>query len=244
MDVFHSNWLIQMLKKTGDTPQARLLSLFDILDDWTDAPGMKVTINQHNISAPLKTYLTLEAARAGAALPEMLAVQLYFMALSAMQEKLLGINLASLVHAKNAAKALLRAQTNNNFRIARTSTNAIAASLIGALVVAGSLFLLYQPKAETPTQMALIKQRPSFQPSITIASAQSTAALISQIEQMHSGNCRLLEAIQLQDKYKSVYFQNIVCGQISTDPTEQILVRELLEKIRCNYTPMLMKKST
>ncbi len=246
MDILHSSWLIQMLKKAGNTPQARLLSLFDILNDWTEAPGIETTLSRStetNDGTPLKTYLSLEAAKAGAALPEMLATQLYFMALSAMQEKLASHNPAGLIHAKSAAEALLTAQTKKEFHISRTSAYAIAASFVGFLV-AGSLFFLYKPTVEAPAQVATITSTPSFQSTTTIASPESTAYLMSQIEQMRSGNCRLIEAIQLPDKYKAVYFKNIVAGQISTDPEDQILVKELLEQIQCNYSPMLMKKST
>jgi len=188
----------------------------------------------------------MEAAKAGAALPEMLATQLYFMALSAMQEKLLDHNAAGLLHAKSAAEALITAQTKKEFRISRTSAYAIAASFFGAIIITGSLFFLYKPSVETPAQVASITLDSPFKPTVNpnIASPQSTAALVAQIEQMRNGNCQLLEAIQLPDAYKSIYFRNIVLGQISTKPSEQKLVRELLQKIRCNYTPMLMKKST
>lgn len=249
MDILHSNWLIQMLKKAGNTPQKRLLSLFDILNDWAEAPGVDAQINQQastNEANLLKTYLSLEAAKARAALPEMLATQLYVMALSAMHEKLLAHNSGALLHAKSAAEALITAQTKKEFHISRTAAYAIAASFIGALVISGSLFLLYQPTIEAPSQIASAPLETPFEPifNAELASPQSTAALVAQIETMRSGNCRLLEAIQLPDRYKSIYFKNIVLGQISSDANEQVLVRELLEKIQCNYTPMLMKKST
>jgi hypothetical protein len=249
MDILHSNWLIQMLKKSGKTPQARLLSLFDILDDWTDAPGVDTQLNvtsSDNDASLLKTYLGLEAAKAGAALPEMLATQLYFMALSAMEEKLIDHNHAGLAHAKSAAEALIKAQTNKEFHISKRAVYSIAASFIGAIVVTSGLFLLYKPIPIAQPQIAMVEQESAYKPVRTpnIASPQSTAALVAQIEQMRSGNCRLLEAIQLPDQHKSIYFQNIVLGQISIDPAEQKVVRELLKKIRCNYTPMLMKKST
>jgi len=248
MDILNSNWLIQMLTKAGKTPQARLLSLFDILDDWTEAPGIntKSEAVTHTDADALKNYLTLEAAKAGAALPDMLATQLYMMAASAIQEKLAGHNKAALTHAKSAATALISAQTKKEFHIARSSVYAVAASFIGALVVAGGI-LLYKSDMKAPTQTAIASKPPIIlKPTVSnvTSSPQSTFALMKQIERMRSGNCRLLEAIQLPDEHKSVYFKNIVLGQISTDADEQKLVKELLGKIRCNYTPMLMKKST
>lgn len=250
MDILNSNWLIQMLKKTEKTPQARLLSLFDVLDNWTDAPGLNTQfepINPETNTNLLQTYLSLEAAKAGAALPEMLATQLYFMALSATQEKLHGNNNAGLQHAKSAAEALITAQTKKEFRIARSSAYAIAASFIGALVIAGSIFILNKPSETKQPQLATltpeVKQVKVGRSSL-IATPKKTAALFAQIEQMRHGNCQLIEAIQLPDSYKKIYFENIVLGQISTVPSEQIIVRELLQKIRCNYTPMLMANST
>ena len=92
--------------------------------------------------------------------------------------------------------------------------------------------------------MTAATQESAFKPTASVVSPQNTTALIKQIEQMRSGNCRLLEAVQLPDADKSVYFKNIILGQIIIDPREQKLARELLSKIRCTYTPMLMKKST
>lgn len=247
MDILNSDWLIQMLRKSGKTPEIRLLSLFDILDNWTDAPGISEQFKIDSLceSNALKTYLSLEAGKAGAALPEMLAAQLHMMAVSAICEKLLSHNKDGLTHAKSAADALIRAQTKKEFHIARSSVYAIAASFIGTLIITGSILLYHTKPFESTPKLAGAVQT-VLKPVISNATAspQNTVALMKQIEQMRTGNCRLLEAIQLPDRHKSIYFKNIVLGQISTDPTEQKLVKELLDKIRCNYTPMLMKKST
>lgn len=235
-----------MLKKSGNTPEARLLSLFNVLDDWSDAPGMNKLFEEsvYEDALTLKTYLGLEAASAGAALPEMLATQLHMMAMSAMQEKLIGENKAGLIHAKSAADALIKAQTKKEFHIARSSAYAIAASFIGALVIAGGILAYNKQLANNTFKLAATEPSAVLKPVKTTASPQATVALMKQIEQMQNGNCRLLEAIQLPDKHKSIYFQNIVLGQISTDPDEQEIVKGLLGKIRCTYSPMLMEKST
>lgn len=249
LSILHSNWLIQMLKKAATTPQARLLSLFDILNDWTEAPGLDTRAAQElndNDAILLKTYLSLEAAKANAALPEMLATQLYVMALSAMHEKLLGQNPSGLIHAKSAAEALITAQTRREFHISRRSTYTIAASLIGIITIATSLWINNQPTtAQAVMTTAMVTTDSVVTPTYTqIATPQSTAELVTRIEQMRGGNCRLIEAIQLPEKDQAVYFKNIISGQISTNPDDQIVVRKLLEQIQCNYSPMLMKKST
>lgn len=252
LDILHSDWLIHMLKKSSNKPQARLLSLFDILEDWLDAPNKRQqsiqqeNLTQQNITSPtnhpLQDFLALEAAKAGAALPEMLANQLYFMAVAAAQEKLHANNPLSLSHAKNAARALIAAQTQKEFRIAKSSAYAIAASFLGASVVAASLFVLHKPDSISHAKIAQATPNAVVIPS-QIASAQQTSALLAQLDQMRKGNCQLIEALQLPDSYKKVYFENVVLGQISTNIEDQRKVHELLDMVRCNYTPMLMANS-
>lgn len=89
-----------MLKKSSTKPSVRLLSLFDILEDWLDAPlvhkqpraleqlGQQLLNTTQVANHQLQDFLTLEAAKAGAAMPEILASQLYFMAIAACQEKI------------------------------------------------------------------------------------------------------------------------------------------------------------
>ncbi len=259
MDILNSQWLIKMLEKSSPTPNGRLLSLFDILEDWLDAPSireqMNVQFSTQNHPHLLQDFLALEAAKAGATMPEMLANQLYFMAVAAAQEKLQADNHKSLSHAKNAASALIAAQTKKEFHIAKSSAYAIAASFLGAFIVAGSLMTAYfsQTKATNANQVLLAQTR--LQPLIQTtakpvlvdaeltASSEQTAALMAQIELMRHGNCQLIEAIQLPDKLKGIYLNMVVNGEISTDPHEQQIAMELIKKTRCNYTPMLMANS-
>jgi hypothetical protein len=245
MDILHSDWLVHMIEKSAKTPQARMLHLFDILDDWLDAPKIDAENEhqQHQSNPVLQNYLTLQARQAGANMPEMLANQLYYMLLAAINEKKLG-NPASLVHAKMAAKALIAAQTTREFIISRKLVYASAVCLLIATTLTTSMLLLDhtqdQPKL---TNVAIKPSSPQVMAVTATASPDQTAALFAKIEQMRKGNCQLIEAIQLPDAYKKVYFQNVVLGQISTDPEEQKLANQLLEMVRCNYTPMLMANS-
>ncbi len=263
MDILNSNWLIKMLEKSSPTPHGRLLSLFDILEDWLSAPNIAEQVRSgaamQASSHQLQDYLTIEAAKAGAAMPEMLANQLYFMAIAAVLDRLHAnapehplsnslhefdspCNRASLSHAKNVARALISAQTKKEFRIAKPATYAIAASFIALFVIAGSLLLLNLNTQ--PIRIALLPQPIPRLVTPTTASPEQTAALMAQLEQMRHGNCQLIEAIQLPDKVKGIYLNMIVNGQVSTDPYEQNIAMELLKKTRCNYTPMLMVNST
>ena len=245
-----------MLEKSSKTPRGRLLSLFDILEDWLDAPSVASSIKRppndlptQNYGKVLQDFLTLEAAKAGAAMPEMLANQLYFMAIAAVQEKIQANNSSSLSHAKNAASALIAAQTNKEFRVSKNVAYAMAASFLVVTVIASSLLMLNlnqqtkQSIASSP-QVPIQSIIPQLVTADTMADPQQTAALMAQIEQMRHGNCQLIEAIQLPDSQKGIYLNMVVNGQVSTDRKEQAIALDLLQRTRCNYTPMLMANST
>jgi ATP-dependent protease HslVU (ClpYQ) peptidase subunit len=248
MDILNSTWLIKMLEKSSQKPHARLLALFDILEDWLEAPSIREQLNgqfskQRNAKL-LQDYLSAEAAKAGAAMPEILANQLYFMAISAINNALEANNHAApghaFIHAKSAANALILAQTKKEFHIAKTTVYAMAASFVVAIFIAGSWFTLRETSA--PVTLAQINP-PAILVVAPMASPDQTAALMAQLEQMRHGNCQLIEAIQLPDSQKGIYLNMVVNGQVSTDPREQQIAVELLKKTRCNYTPMLMANS-
>ena len=255
MDILNSDWLIGMLKKSSSTPHGRLLSLFEILEDWLNAPNIAEQIKAKTAtkskSHQLQDYLTIEAAKAGAAMPEMLASQLYFMVIAAAQDKLQANNLASLSHAKNAANALILAQTKKEFHFQKSSAYALAASFLGVLVVAGALYsnqnirqnLNQVTKKNIARHMPIQAAIPQLVSADNLANPEQTAALMAQIELMRHGNCQLIEAIQLPDQYKGIYLNMVVNGQVSTDPREQKIAFALLKQTRCNYTPMLMANS-
>jgi ATP-dependent protease HslVU (ClpYQ) peptidase subunit len=254
MDILNSDWLIKMLEKSSKKPHERLLNLFDILEDWLNAPNIREQLNGQFFKPKntklLQDYLSAEATKAGAAMPEILANQLYFMVISAINDALeANQNAASshaFIHAKSAAKALILAQTKNEFHIAKPVAYAVATSFVIAIVAAGSWFGMHE--TNMPATLAQLKPQPSVittamaGPELT-ASPNSTAALMAEIELMRHGNCQLIEAIQLPDKLKGIYINMVVHGQVSTDPGEQKIAMELLKKTRCNYTPMLMANS-
>ena len=272
--ILNSQWLIKMLEKSSQTPHGRLLSLFDILEDWLEAPTIREQIGKQ-FSSPkhaknLQDYLTLEAAKAGAAMPEMLASQLYFMAISAINEHLQpqglspqnipakavylcvkAINHKGFSHAKSAANALILVQTRKDFYITKFSAYAMAASFLGVLVIAG--FMLNLKQTQNNDQIAELKSATqsilaaSTAPTLAIsemtASPDQTVAIMAQLELMRHGNCQLIEAIQLPDSQKGIYLNMVVNGQVSTNPHEQKIAMELIKKTRCSYTPMLMANS-
>jgi hypothetical protein len=264
MDILNSDWLIKMLEKSSNKPHERLLKLFDILEDWLDAPNvvassLHVQFNAMRASQTatplLQDFLTLEAAKAGAAMPEILANQLYFMAVAAAHEKLEANNSKSLMHAKSAACAIIAAQTKKEFHIKKSTGYAIAASFLAIVVGTSALFMFSTEKKPTlvaisqatAQSVAPIKTSiPSAEPAVNpeAANPELTAALVAQLELMRHGNCQLIEAIQLPDSQKGIYINMVVNGHVSTDPREQLIALDLIKRTRCNYTPMLMANST
>jgi hypothetical protein len=76
-----------------------------------------------------------------------------------------------------------------------------------------------------------------------MASPGDTAEMYSAIEKMRDGRCRYIEALQLPTAQQGVYLQNVIAGQISSSAIDQKTARELISKVSCDYTPMLMKNS-
>ena len=253
MDILNSAWFLGMLKRAGATPRARLLALFDILDDWVNAPHIRekfssvefsVEINSEEPQALLE-YLTAQAAGSGAQAPEVLAQQLYFMATSMLQEELRSPGCAASQHAKQVAQALIQAQTGKGRFISKRSAYAMAASVFFVTGIASILiFGAVNPLRDKPiTPSRLVAVTPEVNTISEEASPEQTAALFATIEQMRKGECQDPEALQLPDSQKGIYLTNVVGGQISLNAADQALVAQLLKKVRCNYTPMLMKNS-
>ncbi len=262
MEILNSDWLINMLKKSSKTPQGRLLSIFDTLKDWLNAPNVinniqtDLTQKQESqiISSALEHYLTQQAALAGAEEPAMLAHQLYFMLLAAIQEALRVQHAECFMHAKSAAQALIIAQTKQEFHLKKSSAYAIVASFFIIAVTVGSVLvpnrlhlnsksyslLAIKPATKTITLNAAITPQIVSQ---TIASPEQTAALFATLEHMRKGNCQFPEALQLPDSFKAVYIDNIIGGNISSKVADQKIILQILQKVRCNYTPMLMENS-
>lgn len=262
MEILNSDWLINMLKKSSKTPQGRLLGLFEIMDDWLNAPAIIEKIREDltqtqalpAISNALEHYLTQQAALAGAEEPAMLAHQLYFMLLAAIQEALRVHHAEGFAHAKRAALALITAQTKQEFHFKKSTAYVAVASFSGVAIIAGSVFMLNGFNLNLSDSPLLIKSATKTialntvaapqAVNETIASPEQTAALFATLEQMRKGNCQFPEALQLPDSYKAVYADNIIGGNISSKVADQKIILQILQKVRCNYTPMLMENST
>ena len=116
MEIFNSQWLVNMLAKSSKTPQGRVLSLFDILNDWLAAPDTQMIITQTSLeNSQLIEFLTVQAKNLGASNPSILAEHIALIARNAAQQEINQPGCGSLMHAKKAANALILAQTQNEW---------------------------------------------------------------------------------------------------------------------------------
>ncbi|HSH72141.1 MAG TPA: hypothetical protein VK974_03700 [Methylophilaceae bacterium] len=249
MQIFDSAWLIKMLKKSGKSPQDRLLGIFDVLADWADAPHTRgaLTDEQATASTPdhLLDYLCEEALACGAQMPEALAQQIYFIALSALQESLRSPDHNHFTHAKVAAKALIAAQTEKPAVMTRPVIYGMAATLLVAIIASG-LFLYNDNQRQASTMIsaaiASINSPEQIEEDVA-ASPKQAAEMYALAEKMRHGDCRYVEALQIPDADKKVYIENVIGGKIPTNQKDMALAQSYMQKINCSYTPMLMKNS-
>ena len=255
MDIFNSQWLLNMLAKSSKTPQGRILSLFDILGDWLQAPNVQLDIqNSNTTSQQLIAFFTAQAKACGAENPAMLAEHIVLIAKNAVQQEINQPSCNSLAHAKKAAHALILAQTQKEWffsevSISKRAAYSIAASiflLIGAVTLwLPNLMQNNHPKIaiashsiENTTALVAAPALPSA--AIT---AHDAAAMYAKFEQMRNGTCQFPEVIQIPDKDKAIYLENVVGGKLPTDLANLAIANAYLEKVRCNFTPMLMAHS-
>lgn len=245
-----------MLAKSSKTPQGRILSLFDILSDWLAVPEIQVNLSSDSVaSSQLVAFCTQQAVALGASNPAILAEHIVLIARNAVQQEIHQPGSGSLLHAKKAANALILAQTQNEWHYlkkarAKPAIYSIAASLF--LLVAVSAIWL--PSAlHTGTQPALTKSLQNNLAKQTVATANTSntklsaldaATMYAKYEKMRNGTCQFPEAIQIPDKHKGIYLENVVAGKLPSNMNDLAIANAYLEKVRCNYTPMLMANST
>lgn len=254
MDIFNSPWLISMLAKSSQTPQGRLLNLFDILDDWLKAPHIeKVSPLDATENSLLIAFCTEQAKLLGAESPDMLAEHIVLVARSAAQQAIEQPDSNSLMHAKKVANALILAQTQrtgfiSNLAESKPAIYSIAASLL-LLVGAASLWVpsfMYSQTAHA--RMAQLHD--PVETTIAAAYGQDKALtaidasrMYAKYEQMRQGTCHFPEVLQIPDKHKSIYLENVVGGKLPANSADLAIANFYLEKVHCNFTPMLMTAS-
>lgn len=246
---FNANQVITEMQAVNQSSDASLLSLFDILD--AQLASKPSSIDQQSIfNQALIDHCMAQAIKARASHPNVLAEHILLIAQNAFNQQIQQPSSQSLVHAKKAASALIMAQTNAGharFGINHFNRYAFMAcmGLIGISLFYYWSTLQQTLKPKTPTTISTITAPIVTSPRMNndSLSAQEASEMYAKYELMRSGTCRYLEALQLPDKDKAIYIDSVVGGKLPTNLGDLAIANKYLEKVSCNYTPMLMKKS-
>lgn len=236
-----------MLVKSSKTPQGRLLSLFDVLQDWLNAPNIHIEIDQSASHKNLVAFCKEQARACKADNPEILAEHIILIARNALEQALTQPKPDSFAHAKKAAHALILAQTQKEAWVSKPVSYGIAASLCIMISISAiwlPQFLQDQQLAQVAEVAAnnknLIEVTKSNNNNVT---AHDAVKMYAKYEQMRKGTCQFPEALQIPDKHKAIYLENVVGGKLPTNLNNLAIANFYLEKVRCNFTPMLMANS-
>ncbi len=233
MDDFNSAAQLAQLTQRGKTPSERLLSLFDALRDAPSSVQMATSIADN---AALLAFCTKQASALGASQPRMLAEHILLIAINANLQSEQQARLDCLKHGKKAALALILAQTQNqpgrlNWLWSKPAFYGLSVGCLLAVSIGFGLDI-----AKHPLNI-------SDQSEVTL-SAKDASLLYAKYEQMRQGTCQYPEALQIPDQDKAVYLENVVGGKLPTNLKDLAIANRYLEKVRCNFTPMLMANST
>lgn len=117
-------WFVEQVNSRADTPQAKLLAIFDVIEEWMAIPEFRgcAFINAaaefpiegnpvHQVSAEFydnfRRYITSLAQECGAKSPEILALQLSLLIEGAIVSEQMKRHSGSASHAKQAAIILI-----------------------------------------------------------------------------------------------------------------------------------------
>lgn len=231
MDFFNSAALIAKLKLASKMPNGRLLGLFDALAELPTELSMTMPISAY---PALLAFCTKQARALGASQAQVLAEHILLIAINASMQNEAQARLACLKHGKKAAQALIMAQTQTHWA-RRPLYYGMAASFIMVFAVG---LMLAVPKEFTQTSYLSANLPDS---NLT---AKDASLLYAKYEQMRQGTCQYPEALQIPDQDKAVYLENVVGGKLPTNLKDLAIANRYLEKVRCNFTPMLMANST
>lgn len=238
MRILASGWLRQMAQKAGTTPRARMLALFDILQDWVAAPGMRQNLldaaSEHADRSALRTFLTQLAVAAGAANAEALASQLDSMLLGALREALRDPECQALAHARLAAERLIASQMTS--RAPLRGVMMVSVTALAMVVLLAVFAINFQPPAAfiAAAPVALVKTPDTLNPD-------QMAAVYHLHDRIRAGDCGYPQALMLPPDQRAVYMENVVSGN-GNDllPATLALVNQLYQRVDCYYPPAAM----
>lgn len=245
MQLLSINWLERMVKKSAKTPEAQIVNLFVILQDWLEAPSIREQLLNSNFDAEahhhLNSFLHSIVAEANWVEPDKLVFQLHFLLLGALNEEIRNPGCNSMVQARDAAASLIAAAKPIFTGKSHILSIASFASVAMIALVTGAVLLPSNFRSWQPQQM---KQVASITHNDT--HAESRPDTLSAIYQMNNkikaGQCSYPQALMLAADQRSVFMEGVVnIDQLDTASTDLDEVRQLYQKVTCYYAPVAMQ---
>ncbi len=174
--------------------------------------------------------------------PELVARQLLFIATEARNRSLQLPGSRALEHAHTAAKALLAVQKRK-----RLAGNGHVYAMAASFFLIFGVSMLFTSHAPIPREatdtVSLNEAAEIHAPVFVNSNPKRLAEMHSHREKMRQGTCNFPEALMLAEADRGIYLKTVVYGDIPQDIKEQQITARLMESVRCDYTPMLMKNS-
>ena len=131
-DADFTAWFVEQVNQKADTAQAKLLAIFDVIEEWMEIPEFRgcAFINAaaefpvegnpvHQVSAEFydnfRSYITELAQECSAKSPEILALQLSLLIEGAIVSEQMKRHSGTAAHAKQAAIILIETSLKNEF---------------------------------------------------------------------------------------------------------------------------------
>ncbi len=245
MQMLSSKWLERMVKKSARTPEAQIVNLFVILQDWLDAPGIREQLlnTGHDVEAHhhLNSFLHSLVAEASFVEPDKLAFQLYFLLLGALNEEIRNPGSNSMAQAGDAAASLIAAAKPRLIAKSRMLFIASFASVAMIALVTGPMLIPSSFRSGQPQQM---KQAASkIQNGTPVVSRPDTLVALYQMnDKIKAGQCSYPQALMLAADQRALFMEGVVnIDQLDTTSTNLDEVRQLYQKVTCYYAPAAMQ---
>jgi hypothetical protein len=237
MNIYSSGWLQHMADKAGKTPADRIHAVFQILQDWIEAPGMRQQLQDAPLDAAsqqaLKSYLQQLVEATGVTNPAVVTVQLHMMLLGALNEEMRQPGSQALEHGRTAALLLLTSQLPD--RRVNSVNIALAASVVLMVGILSMFFTQQQPELSATSPMRLVAIAP------VAPSPEKVAAIYHLHDQMLAANCSYPQALMLAPEQRAPFLENVVNGNLSKiQPESMIMINQLYQKVDCYYPPAAM----
>lgn len=242
MKMLSSDWLKRMVTKSAPSPEARIVQLFVILQDWVDAPGIREQLLPLSWNAEdhrdLNAFLLSLVTDANLAEPEKLAFQLTFILTGALSEERRNPGEFALQSAGEAAVNLIAsAKTTSRSRGRKLA----AVSIAMAAVIAGIAFV---PVATSPKPALFVPESMAMPASNVLPvklRPDQLAAIYRMNENLRKGQCSYPQALMLAADQRAVFLEGVVnINDLDTVHTDMNQLSNLYQKVDCSYAPAAM----